>query len=101
MPVTTTKDFLAICRKSDLLTEEQLAEVQNWTEQTDEPKRMAATLAKREWVTRWQAHQLLNGRSTFKMGKYKLIDLLGRRGMGNVFLSQHMTMNRRVCLKIV
>ena len=28
------------------------------------------------------ADQLLNGRSTFVMGKYKLINLLGRRGIG-------------------
>ena len=35
------------------------------------------------------------------MGKYKLINLLGRRGMGNVFLSHHTTMNRPVALKIV
>ena len=101
MAVTTTQEFLAICRKSQLLDGEQLAEIEKWSEQTDDPKRMAATLAKREWVTRWQAHQLLSGRSSFSMGKYNLIELLGRRGMGNVFLAQHATMKRRVALKIV
>ncbi len=101
MAVTTTKEFLAVCGKCGLLDDDQQAEAEQWTKQTDDPKRMAATMAKREWVTRWQAHQLLNGRKTFTMGKYQLIDLLGRRGMGNVFLAQHTTMNRKVALKIV
>ena len=52
-------------------------------------------------ITRWQAGQLLAGRSSFYLGKYRLIELLGRGGMGSVFLGQHVTMNRRVALKII
>jgi len=101
MAVTTTKEFLEICLKSRLLTDEQFADTREWAKQTDDPRRIAATLAKREIVTRWQAHQLLAGRTSFVLGKYKLIKLLGRRGMGNVFLGRHTTMNRPVAIKIV
>ncbi len=44
---------------------------------------------------------MLAGRSSFYLGKYRLIELLGRGGMGSVFLGQHVTMNRRVALKII
>ena len=44
---------------------------------------------------------MLAGRSAFYLGKYRLIELLGRGGMGSVFLGQHVTMNRRVALKVI
>ena len=55
MAVTTTKEFLAVCRKSGLLDDDQLTEAEQWTKKTDDPKRMAATMAARRWVTRVRA----------------------------------------------
>ena len=52
-------------------------------------------------ITPWQAGQLLTGGSFFYFGKYRLLELLGRGGMGNVFLAEHVTMKRRVALKII
>ena len=44
---------------------------------------------------------MLAGRTILFVGKYKLIRLLGRGGMANVFLAEHVTMNRRVALKFI
>lgn len=101
MAVTTTDSFLQRLAKSHLLDPEQLAQVQVAARQTDDVKKLARSLVRQEMLTRWQAIQLLAGRSAFFLGKYKLIDLLGSGGMGRVFLAEHTTMGRPVALKII
>ncbi|MEN6458843.1 MAG: serine/threonine-protein kinase [Thermoguttaceae bacterium] len=101
MAVTTPDEFFAVLEKSKLLTPSQLAQARTLVHEGGTPTTIAKLLARRELITRWQAGQLLAGRSSFYLGKYRLIELLGRGGMGNVFLGQHVTMNRRVALKII
>ncbi len=62
---------------------------------------IARNLVHQNLLTRWQAAQLLAGRSFFYLGKYRLIELLGRGEMGSVFLAEHVTMSRRVVLKVI
>ncbi len=62
---------------------------------------LARQLVQQGILTRWQAGQILVGRSSFLIGRYKLIDLLGKGGMGNVFLARHTVMNRLVALKMI
>ncbi len=53
-------------------------------------------------LTLWQAQQIMGGRSTgYKIDKYILLDLLGRGGMGRVYLAKDVRLNRRVALKIL
>ncbi|MBU4400721.1 MAG: serine/threonine protein kinase [Planctomycetes bacterium] len=101
MAVTTAEEFFAVLQKSKLLTPSQLAQAREAAQEGDAPKTIAKRLARRELITRWQAGQLLAGRSSFYLGKYRLIELLGRGGMGTVFLGRHVTMNRLVALKII
>ncbi len=101
MATTTADDFLATLEKSNLLTAEQLADARAMAEESHDATALAKVLIRQDLLTRWQAGQLLAGRSSFFLGKYKLIELLGRGGMGHVFLGEHTTMNRRVALKIV
>lgn len=101
MAVTTPEEFFDILQKSKLLTPSQLAQARELAREDDESKALAKRLARKDIITRWQAGQLLAGRSSFYLGKYRLIELLGSGGMGNVFLGRHVTMNRLVALKII
>jgi len=100
MAIQTADEFLALLRKSKLLSAAELEEACRDNGESD-PRMVARSLVRQERLTRWQAGQLLAGRSSFFLGKYKLIDLLGHGGMGRVFLGEHTTMNRRVALKIL
>ncbi len=101
MAVNTAEKFFTVLEKSKLLSTEQLADARRAGQGSDDPKTIAKALARKDLITWWQAGRLLAGHSSFFLGKYKLIELLGRGGMGSVFLGRHVTMNRRVALKIL
>ncbi len=103
MAVATVDEFLTALEKSKLLAGEQLVQAQNLAGSTVDAKTFARALARENLVSRWQASTLLDlgPRAKLRMGKYKLISPLGKGGMGKVFLAEHVTMNRRVALKIV
>jgi serine/threonine protein kinase len=94
-------EFLAVLERSKLLKPEEFAEVQRLAQEANDPPELAKTLVRKGILTRWQAGQLLAGRSKCTVGKYKLLELLGRGGMGSVYLGEHVMMNRRVALKII
>ena len=53
-------------------------------------------------LTPFQAEQLLRGKHRgFFLGKYKLLDRIGLGGMGQVFLAEHVSMRRRVAVKVL
>jgi serine/threonine protein kinase len=101
MALGSMDDFLAVLERSKLLNIDKFAEVQRLALETSDYTSLAKTLVRQEILTRWQAGQLLAGRSKCTVGKYKLLDLLGRGGMGSVYLGEHVMMNRRVAIKII
>jgi serine/threonine protein kinase len=101
MSITTTEAFLKALRTSKLLSAEQIATVREMAAEVDRPKSLARRLRKQKLLTRWQAGQLLAGRTSFFLGRYKLVDLLGRGGMGSVFSAEDTKMNRSVALKVI
>ena len=101
MATNTTESFLQALEKSDLLDADQLLAAREAARQSDDPHALARLLVQKGLLTRWQAGQLLIGRTSFFLGRYKLIDLLGRGGMGNVFLARHTMMNRTVAVKTI
>ena len=101
MAVETVQELLALVEKSHYLNGEQLREAMEAAGQTVDARAAAKALLQKNLLTRWQAGQLLGGRSETVLGKYRLIDLLGRGGMGRVFLARHTMMNRPVALKVI
>ncbi|MFZ5833245.1 MAG: serine/threonine protein kinase [Planctomycetota bacterium] len=102
MAISSAEQFFALLERSRLLSPAQLKEARQSVEGNGlDPTGLARALVDRNLLSRWQAGQLLAGRSAFFLGKYKLIELLGQGGMGSVFLAEHMTMNRRVALKVL
>ncbi|MDZ7615350.1 MAG: serine/threonine-protein kinase, partial [Patescibacteria group bacterium] len=101
MAIQSPEEFLALLEKSNLLGADQFLAACQSVNGLDDATLAARHLVRDGFVTRWQAAQLLAGRSSFLLGKYRLLDLLGRGGMGRVFLGRHMTMQRQVALKII
>lgn len=101
MAVETAASFLEVLQKSKLLKGEQLDIARQLAETATDARALARALVQKELLNRWQAGQLLAGRTAFLWGKYRLVDLLGRGGMGSVFLAWHTMMNRAVALKII
>lgn len=87
-------------RRSNLLAPEQVAVAAALGADSDAVS-VARDLIQREWLTEWQARQLLAGKSKLYLGKYKLMDVLGQGGMGAVLKAESTTLRRTVALKVM
>lgn len=99
-----TETFLKNLESSHLLTKEQVAKLRDRTQGEGEPRtpqELAKRLVERKQLTRWQAQQLLAGRTRLFLGKYKLLECLGKGGMGTVFRAEQPPMGRSVALKVM
>jgi eukaryotic-like serine/threonine-protein kinase len=66
-------------------------------------RHLAARLVRDGLLTKFQARQLLVGkhRGFVISGKYKLLEGIGKGGMGKVFLCEHIRLRRKVALKVL
>src|SRR5262245_796295 len=94
--------FLERLRASGLLSEEQLARAAELATKDDRGKTVARALIEQGLLTRFQAEMVYRGRTDgFTLGQYRILDRIGRGGMGRVFKAEHQTMNRVVALKVL
>ncbi len=102
----TVESFLQVVRQSGLIDKDQLQKLlQEYEARGIDVKKaqsIADALVGNEVITRWQAEKLLAGKHKgFSLGKYKLLDLLGKGGMSSVYLAEHVLMKRRCAIKVL
>jgi serine/threonine protein kinase len=103
-PVSSA-EFIERVRKSGLCTDSHLDRYLKkrpaMADTHAEP--IAAEMVHSGLLTDFQARQILGGRhpNFFIAGKYRILELLGRGGMGSVFLCEHVRMRRLVAVKVL
>jgi serine/threonine-protein kinase len=100
-PASST-ELLDLLRKSNILSAERLRALPDFDALPPEPPKAASVLVREGFITRFQAAQLLVGRHKgFRIGPYVIQDLLGRGGMGAVYLGEHLELHRKVAIKVL
>jgi serine/threonine protein kinase len=104
----TPNDFLELVRRSQLVEEDPLTKfltglaTQNGQKTLESPEKLAAAMVSAGLLTEWQAEKLQAGKHKgFMLGKYKLLSHLGKGGMSQVYLAEHMLMKRKVAIKVL
>jgi serine/threonine protein kinase len=104
MPAPATIDaFLEVLGKSGLVDPERL---QLFLSQagglSEKPRKLAARMVASGLLTQFQAEQVLQGKHRgFTIGKYKVLERIGSGGHSMVYLCEHMTVKRRVAVKVL
>ncbi|HEV3438978.1 MAG TPA: serine/threonine-protein kinase [Gemmata sp.] len=97
--------FLKAVRKSGLLTPDDLIGVlaeANVDPSTAEPIQVASLLVRKKLLTKFQAMQLLNGRTQgFVLGQYKILDGIRQDRVGMVFKAEDTETNQQVSIKVL
>jgi eukaryotic-like serine/threonine-protein kinase len=94
--------FLANLRLSGLMSEEALRVAAATLPESNRGRVIARALVDAGLLTRFQAERLLAGRTAgFLLGQYRILEQIGRGGMGRVFKAEHLTMQRIVALKVL
>ena len=101
----TVDSFVDLVEKSQLIEPLRLDEY--WAELRrgtfpDRPYRLARRLVEDGLITNFHAEQLLKGRyKGFNLGNYRILERIGRGGMGTVYLAEHKVMRHRVAIKVL
>lgn len=96
--------FLDVVRKSGLLAPADLAAViaEHAVGPETDPIQLAALLVRKKLLTKFQAMQLLNGRTQgFLLGRFKILDGIRQDRVGMVFLAEDTETRERVSLKVL
>jgi len=101
----TNAEFIERIRRSGLFPDTRLDDFleQQSAPVDDHAEPIAVEMVRTGLLTEFQSIEILNSPHPdfFIAGKYSILELLGRGGMGSVFLCEHMRMRRLVAIKVL
>jgi len=102
----STESFLDLVRKSTVLDDDILDSYLDQKQQLGAlpagVEQLARQLVEDGLLSVFQAEQLLQGKwRGFTLGRYRILERLGKGGMGMVYLAEHQVMRHRAALKVL
>ena len=93
--------FVDNLRRSNLLAAADVEYVRRIAARESRAKDVAVEVVRNELLTRWQAEQLLFGRTAFRLGDYVLRRKIGGGATGSVYDAVHAATGSRRALKVL
>lgn len=106
MAKLTADSFLNVLQQSDLIEQDRIksliGQMQSDGIDVQDSTSIGSWMVKNEHLTSWQVGKLQRGKHKgFRLGKYRLRELLGKGGMSSVYLAEHTLMRRRCAIKVL
>jgi serine/threonine protein kinase len=102
MPISSTTSLVDALRLHHVLEPVPLEELPALAACFPDPKSLARELIRRDWLTPFQANQLLQDRGAeLVLGSYVLLERIGEGGMGQVFKARNWKLGKIVALKLI
>lgn len=100
--VADRMDFLRILALSKLIDPQRLEALQSEPDFPNDHGEIAEKLIKSGDLTRFQAKSLLAGRHRgFRLGRHRVLDQIGKGGMGTVFLTEDAQTREKYAVKVL
>lgn len=102
VPPATSRDFLALCRKSGLVEAGQLDQFLAHGQVADDATGTAHQLVQAGLLTNYHVRNLLVGKYRgMRIGQLKVLTPIAKGGMGAVFLCEHTGLRKQVAVKFL